>query len=140
VIHTSMSLNYEPSSEPVGTASERRGNNLKGFKHFYLEAKARIWPWLAYMCHIRPDGAPIPEFGYGDIRVRVFDIWRNCVIYLPKLRPRWCLAPSRHLLDTLSCLVCKDLCTTPGCGSRDVPTPFHPHGGKSMCLFTTRNT
>ena len=26
------------------TASERRGNNLKGFKDFYLKAKARIWP------------------------------------------------------------------------------------------------
>jgi len=30
-------------------ASERRGNSLKG----YLRAKASIWPWLSYMCHIR---------------------------------------------------------------------------------------
>ena len=26
------------------SASERRGNNLKGVKDFYLEAKVRIWP------------------------------------------------------------------------------------------------
>jgi len=25
-------------------ASERRGNTLTGFKDFYLQAKARIWP------------------------------------------------------------------------------------------------
>jgi len=25
-------------------AAERRGNNLKGLKDFYLKAKARIWP------------------------------------------------------------------------------------------------
>ena len=27
-------------------ARERRGNNLKGFKDFYLNANARICPWL----------------------------------------------------------------------------------------------
>ena len=25
----------------------------KGFNDVYLEAKARIWPCLSYMCHIR---------------------------------------------------------------------------------------
>jgi len=33
--------------------TERRGNNLNRGKNFYLEAKARIWPRLSYMCHIR---------------------------------------------------------------------------------------
>ena len=43
-----------PNSAAVGRSSdacnrlraafERRGNHLKGFKNFYLEAKARIWP------------------------------------------------------------------------------------------------
>ena len=35
------------------TASERRGDNLKSFTGFYLEAKARIWPWQSYFCRIR---------------------------------------------------------------------------------------
>jgi len=26
------------------SASERKGNNLKGFKDFYFGAKTRIWP------------------------------------------------------------------------------------------------
>jgi hypothetical protein len=34
-------------------ASEQRENTLKGFKDFNLKAKAGIWPWLSYMCHIR---------------------------------------------------------------------------------------
>jgi len=34
-------------------ASERRGNNLEGFKDFDLQAKARIWSSLSYTCHIR---------------------------------------------------------------------------------------
>jgi len=34
------------------TASERKGNTLKN-KDFYLKVKARIWPWLSRMCHIR---------------------------------------------------------------------------------------
>ena len=34
------------------SASERRGNNFKGFKNFYLEVRARIWPSLSYMCQI----------------------------------------------------------------------------------------
>ena len=29
------------------------GNNLKGLNDFHLKAKARIWPRLSYMCHIR---------------------------------------------------------------------------------------
>ena len=35
----------------MSTASERRGNELKYFKDFYLKAEARIWPWLSHMCH-----------------------------------------------------------------------------------------
>ena len=55
------------------TVCERRVNNLKVSRDFYLEAKARIWPWLSYMCHIgstaayesrrrmlRPSGQPVP--------------------------------------------------------------------------------
>ena len=30
-----------------------KGNNLKGLKDLHLEAKATIWPWLSYRCHIR---------------------------------------------------------------------------------------
>ena len=33
-----------------------RGSNLRGFKHICLKngaAKATIWPWLSYMCHVR---------------------------------------------------------------------------------------
>jgi len=33
--------------------SERRGNNVKRFKDFDLKMKARIWPRLCYVCHIR---------------------------------------------------------------------------------------
>jgi len=39
------------------TASERRGDNLKGFEGFYLKAKARIWPGLSYVCQIRSTAA-----------------------------------------------------------------------------------
>jgi len=35
------------------SSSERRGNNLNGLKDFYMNAKARIWPRLSYVCHIR---------------------------------------------------------------------------------------
>jgi len=31
-------------TEDSDTATERRGNNLKDFKDFYLKAKSRIWP------------------------------------------------------------------------------------------------
>ena len=34
------------------SASARKGNNLKGFEDFRLKVKARIWPWLSYMCRI----------------------------------------------------------------------------------------
>ena len=34
-------------------ATKRRGDNLKGFQNFGLNAKARIWPWQSQMCHIR---------------------------------------------------------------------------------------
>ena len=34
-------------------ASERRRNNFKGLKDFYLTTTAIIWPSLSYMCHIR---------------------------------------------------------------------------------------
>ena len=29
--------------------AERRGNHLRGFEDFYLNARARIWPRLSYM-------------------------------------------------------------------------------------------
>ena len=35
------------------TASEPRGNSLKRFEELCLIAKARVWPWLSYMRHIR---------------------------------------------------------------------------------------
>ena len=43
--------------QPRGTAFERSGNTLKRYKRFYLEAKARMWPWLSYLCHIRSKAA-----------------------------------------------------------------------------------
>jgi hypothetical protein len=33
-----------------GTASERKGHNLKGFQDFHLKVKATIRLWLSYMC------------------------------------------------------------------------------------------
>ena len=30
----------------------RRGNTSKRCKDFHPKCKARIWPWLSYMCHI----------------------------------------------------------------------------------------
>ena len=38
------------------SAADREGNNSKGLKHFCLkiaQAKAKIWPWLSYMCQLR---------------------------------------------------------------------------------------
>ena len=34
------------------SASEQIGSNLTELKDFCLKAKAIIWPWLSYMCHI----------------------------------------------------------------------------------------
>jgi len=42
-----------PSAPP---ASERRGDN---FQDFHLKAKAIIWLWLSYMCHIRSTAASV---------------------------------------------------------------------------------
>ena len=39
------------------SASERRGNNMKELKAFYLDAKARIRPRLFYVCHVHPIAA-----------------------------------------------------------------------------------
>ena len=38
-----------PLCELVLPTTERRGNNLKGFKDLNLKAKARFWPWLPCM-------------------------------------------------------------------------------------------
>ena len=35
------------------SASERRGNTLKGCKGFALKAKARTWPCMSYVGHVR---------------------------------------------------------------------------------------
>ena len=32
-------------------------------RNFYLKAKARIWPWLSYMCHIRSTVVGPPNWG-----------------------------------------------------------------------------
>jgi len=42
-----------PDSYYPGAISERKGNTLKGSQGLYRKAKARICPWLSYMCHIR---------------------------------------------------------------------------------------
>ena len=43
----------KPSSPLPRSTAERRGNHSKGFKDLYLKAKARIWPGLSCMCHVR---------------------------------------------------------------------------------------
>ena len=40
----SSKSDMSPGQTPNPTASERRGDNLTGFKDFYLNAKAKIWP------------------------------------------------------------------------------------------------
>ena len=55
------------------SASERRGDTLKDFKDFYLEVKARIWPWLSNMLQVRST-ADVPEEGRD---VRVVHLWRS---------------------------------------------------------------
>ena len=53
------------------TAAERRGDSLKGFKEFYLKAKAIIWPRLAYFVKVRLkadtriDCQTIPKMAWG---------------------------------------------------------------------------
>jgi len=34
------------------SAFERRGDNSKSVKDCYPHARADIWPWLSYMCHV----------------------------------------------------------------------------------------
>jgi len=62
----------DEESSPAEAASERNGNNLKGFNDFYLNAKARIWPWLSqariwtwlsYMCRFRSRGCHTTRSG-----------------------------------------------------------------------------
>ena len=42
-----------PLYQSGGSASERNANNLKIIQDFDLKDKARIWPRLSYVCHIR---------------------------------------------------------------------------------------
>ena len=54
-----------------GSASKPRGNTVQGFKDFFLKAKARIWAWLSYMCHIcstaiRVEGRTQKVLGFAD--------------------------------------------------------------------------
>ena len=53
----------------VRAASERRGNNLKGCKDFYLKAQARIWPCLFDVCRIRSTAEA--DKGAGTCRARL---------------------------------------------------------------------
>ena len=46
-----------------GSDCERRGNTLEGYNDFSLKSKARIWPCLSYMCHIRSIAG-----GWGGVR------------------------------------------------------------------------
>jgi len=39
------------------TAAERSGKNLTRLQDFDLKAKARLWPGLSYLCHIRSEAA-----------------------------------------------------------------------------------
>ena len=39
-----LSLEGEGSHSTAQPAADRAGNNIKGFKDFYLKAKAKIWP------------------------------------------------------------------------------------------------
>ena len=42
-------------------------NQFKRFKGFYLKAKARIWPWLSDMCHIRSTAVARPAFSPASV-------------------------------------------------------------------------
>ena len=42
---------------PLEPAPDLRGNTLKGFVSFNVKAKARIWPALPHMCHVRSTAA-----------------------------------------------------------------------------------
>jgi len=46
VYHSTLGLRVikQKKKETIQPPSERRGNNLKGFKEFHLKVKARIWP------------------------------------------------------------------------------------------------
>ena len=45
------------------------GNNSNGFEDFYLEPKARIWPCLSCMCHIRSTAVGKWSWGWTEVRV-----------------------------------------------------------------------
>jgi hypothetical protein len=62
------------------TASERRGNNFKGFKDFNLRAKARFWPWLSYLCRFCSAAEIGNPSGLG--------MEQGLTIHLKSLRPR----------------------------------------------------
>ena len=45
VYHSILGVRVIKKKKPLGrSAAERTGNNSKGFKNFYLKAKARTWP------------------------------------------------------------------------------------------------
>jgi len=53
-------------------ASERRGNNLKFQRNFYLKDKARFWPGLSDMCHVRSTTAhELQPKSQEDMRAQV---------------------------------------------------------------------
>jgi len=54
-----------PAQGPLGRSSpaapERTVNDLQRFNDFDLKAKARIWTWLPYLCHVHSTADPSPS-------------------------------------------------------------------------------
>jgi len=48
-----LPLTKQFASQILISASDQRRNKSKGLKDFNLKAKARIWPYLSYVSHIR---------------------------------------------------------------------------------------
>ena len=51
------SLRDSHAPQRGASSTERRGNNFKTNQHFGLKARARIWPCLSCMCHVRSTAA-----------------------------------------------------------------------------------
>ena len=49
-------------------------SNLQSFEDSHLQAKARIWPWLSYVCHIRTTTDQHSLYAETILRVQVFQV------------------------------------------------------------------
>ena len=98
---------------------------MKGFKDFYLKAKAIIWPWLSYMCRVRSTAGRVPCGAVAHVAVYYTLSVSLSLTHTSSVPPSLSLSLSLSLSRTLSHSLalsllldsgaaCADVCSRPG--------------------------